>query len=406
MSEQLANRLKWWGVRVGVFLFVVFVVWWLFVPPYNVPKFETIENNETGFLIPLNVNGGEQVQLNSAAYLKEKRVATQRVQIHRQWVQRGWLYTTGEYMDTTRLIKVKRESVAREWTQEPASGTSPNDDAITVQAKNGPVIRVAFNCTAFIPESGDEYKHGTEEFLYYYKGDGLENVMDREVRNQVQAAAAEYCAKHSDDTLRGSQHELIEAVKADVIPFFSKRGVAITKLGLSGGFHYVNPAIQKSIDDATAAQSLKVAALAQQEKEKVEAQTKLQNQEIQNKTKLLNAEGEAKAKATELEGTAKAKQAAAKVEAETAKIEAEGKATATKVEADAEAYKMQKLDQFRDLVVSLKTIEVERAWRQLWQGTVPSTVINGGGANSAVPVLPLPAMPPPPPRNLSPAAKQ
>ncbi len=406
----MSDKQKKWAVIAGVSaaaFFVIFLMTWIFIiPPYNVPKFETIENNETGFVVPLNADTNSQMRFESAEYLADKKVAAKRVQIPRLWIQTGRMPAWGEYQDTVRLVKVNRSSVIREWTQDPAAGTSPNDDAITVQSKNGTTIRLAFTCTAYIPESdadkGDKAIHpeGAEHFLYYYKGDTLEHVMDQEVRARVQACAADFCSKHPDDELRGSQHELVEYVRTDVIAFFKKRGIDVTNLGLAGGFHYANPAIQKSIDDAIAAQQLKVAALAMQEKEKVEQGTKLLNQKIQNDTMLLAADGKAKSLAAELEGTAKAKQTAAKVDAETLKIEAEGKASATKIEADAENYKMGKLDQFRDLVLGLKTIEVEKAWRSLWQGGVPSTVIGGDGKNggNVLPVLPLPATPAPAPK--------
>lgn len=400
----MSEKQKKWAVIAGIsaaaFFFVFLLVWIFIIPPYNTPKFENIDNNETGFLVPLNADTNDQMQFESADYLKNKKVAAKRVQIPRVWIQTGRMPAWGEYQDTVRLIKVKRESVSRQWTEDPVASSTQSDDAITVQSKNGTRIRLAFNCTAYIPESDDAHPQGAEHFLYYYKGDSLENIMDREVRDRVQSAAAQYCAKLPDDTLRGSQHDLVEAVKEDVVPFFKKRGIEITNIGLSGGFHYTNPAIQKSIDDAIAAQQLKVAALANQDKEKVENETKLLNQKIQNDTMILQADGKAKALAAELEGAAKAKQAGAKVDAETARIEAEGKAAATKIEADAENYKMGKLDQFRDLVLGLKTIEVEKTWRSLWQGGVPSTVIGGDGKSggNVLPVLPLPPAPQPPPK--------
>ncbi len=389
------------AIGAGVFLVVLILVYVLLIPPYNQPKFENIENNETGFLIPLDTDTSGQVRFESAEYLKEKNVASKRVQIQKRWVQTGRLPAWGEYMDTVRLIKVKRESVSRQWTEDPVPNTPTSDDAITVQSKNGTRIRLAFNCTAFIPESDAEkgakaeHPEGAEHFLYYYKGDSLEHIMDREVRDRVQSAAAQYCAKLPDDTLRGSQHDLIEAVQSDVVPFFKKRGLLITNIGLSGGFHYTNMAIQKSIDDAIAAQQLKVAAQAMQEKEKVEQETKLLNQKIQNDTLILAAEGKAKALAAELEGSAKAKQSAARIEAETAKIEADGKASAVKAEAEAESFRMEKLEKYRDFVVALKTIEVEKTWRSLWGGGVPSTVIQGRETGT-IPFLPIPAVAPPP----------
>lgn len=402
MDDSTFKKLVVAGIG-GVLLFVLAIVgWYVFVPPYNVPKYEDITNTETGFLVPLDEDAASQVRFESAEYLEQKKVAAKRVQIQRRWVKNGWLPTTGEYLDTTRLIKVDRTSVIREWTQDPRTGTSPKDDAITAQSKDGTGLRLAFTCTAYIPESdadkGDKAEHqeGAQHFLYFYKGDTLVHVMDQEVRARVQAASSEYCAQFPLEALRGTQHELVEAVRLAVIPFFKKRGISITNIGLVGGFHYTNVGIQKSIDDAIVAQQLKVAAQAMQEKEKVEQTTKLLNQKIQNDTMKLEAEGKALAKAAELEGLAKAKLSADRVDAEAAKVQAEGKAAATKLEADAEAYRMSKLDQYREFVVALKGIEVEKAWRSLWTGGVPATVISGDGkTGNVVPFLPLPAVPVP-----------
>ncbi len=379
-------------VSAGVIFVLLIACWFLFVPPYNVPKFETIENNQTGFLVPLDQDTDQQAHFESAEFLKDKMVAAKRVQIYRRWVQRGWLYTNGEYLDTVRLIVVDRSPVIREWTQDPVSGTSPNDDALTGQSKDGTALRIAFTCTAYIPESDKDHPQGAEHFLYYYKGDTLAHVMDKEVRAKVQSVAAEFTAKFPLETLRGTQHELAEAVRKDVVPFFAKRGIAVTNIGLVGGFHYVNPGIQKSIDDAITAQQLKIVAQAKQEQEKVQQQTKLYNQEIDNKTIKLKAEGEALALSAKLEGEAKAKLAAAKIDAESAKVEAEGKANAVKLAADAESYKFGKLDNYRELVTVLKTLEVEGQWRSQWAGGVPSTIFSGQGGGQMVPIFPFGAL--------------
>jgi hypothetical protein len=363
-------------VGVVIFVFVLLISWVLFVPPYNVPKFENIENNQTGFLIPLDTDTTQQAQFESAAYLKDKKVAAKRVQIHKRWVQRGWLYTTGEYLDIERLITVDRSPVIKEWTDSAKSGTSPNDESISAQSKDGSGLKLNFTCTSYIPEADKDHPEGAEHFLYYYKGETLGHVMDKEVRARVQAVAAEFTAQYPLETLRGTQHKLVEAVREDVVPFFKKRGIAITSMGMVGGFHYTNEAIQKSIDDAIKAQQLKIVAMAQQEKEKIEQQTKLYNQEINNKTLKLKAEGEVLALQAKLEGEAKAKLAAAKVDAE-----------AVKVTAEAEAYKYQQLDQYKHLVMALKTLEMEQAWRMQWQGGVPQTVF--GSSGSIMPIFPF-----------------
>jgi regulator of protease activity HflC (stomatin/prohibitin superfamily) len=248
-------------------------------------------------------------------------------------------------------------------------------------------LKLNFTCTAFIPEIDENNPQGAEHFLYYYKGDTLEHIIDREVRARVQTVAAEFTAQFPLETLRGTQHKLADAVRADVVPFFKKRGISVTNVGLSGGFHYVNKELQKAIDDAIKAQQLKVTATAQQEKEKVEQQTRLQNQEITNKTLVLEAAGQAAANIARAEGDAKAKLAAANVDAEAAKVRATGEAAAIRIEADAEAYKYQQLEKSKDVMIMLKNIELERAWRSRWTGAVPSTVIQGG--HSVLPIFPM-----------------
>lgn len=357
---------------IGVIsFFVLIIIWFVFIPPYNIPKFENIENNQTGFLIPLDHETEAQVHFESAAYLKDKKVAAKRVQIHRRWIQKGWIYNFGEYIDVERLIVVDRLPVIREWTD-----NLTKDSSLSAQSKDGTGLKLNFTCTAFIPESNQENPEGAEHFLYYYKGESLSHVMDNEVRARVQSVAAEFCAQYTLETLRGTQHKLAEAVRDDVIAFFKKRGITVTNIGLVGGFHYVNKDIQKSIDDAIKAQQLKVAALAMQEKEKVEQQTKLQNQEIDNKTMKMEAEGRAAAKL-----------AAATVDAESAKIRATGEANAMKILTDADAYKYEQLSKYKELVLSLKALDVEMSWRTKWLGTVPNAVFQGMG--NSLPVFPL-----------------
>jgi len=279
------------AVSAGIIVFVALIVWFFFVPPYNTPKFEVIENNETGFLLPLDDGTGGIKHVDSIKMLGEGKIGVKRIQIPKKWNQTGWLYVWGNYLDEKRVVKVDRSTIGKEWTSEHHTGTNTTDESISAQSKDGMAFGCNFNCTAYIPESDDKSPEGAEHFLYYYKGDTLGHIMDSEVRIRVQAVTSDFASKYTFEKLRGTQHELVEAVREDVVPFFKRRGIAITKLGMIGGFHPRNPAIQKSIDDAVQAQQLKIAALAMQEKEKVEQQTKLQNQEIDNKTLIMAAEG-------------------------------------------------------------------------------------------------------------------
>lgn len=382
------NQIKL-AVGAALFLLLLVFVWFTFVPPYNVPKFESIDNNQTGFLVPLDQDTSSQTHFESAAYLADKKVAAKRVQIHRRWVQKGWLYTTGEYLDVERLIVVDRSPVIREWTDSIETGSNRKDDSLSGQSKDGTGLKLNFTCTAYIPNipESDKEPPGAEHFLYYYRGESLATVMDHEVRARAQSVAAEFTAQYSLETLRGTQHKLAEAVREDVVPFFAKRGVAITNIGMVGGFHYVNKDIEKSIDDAIKAQQLKVVATAVQDKEKVEFTTKLNNQQIENQTIKLRAEGEAIAYTAKLEGEARAHLAAAKVDAEANVVVAKGKADAVKLTADADAYKFTALAKNQDLVLSLKALEVEQAWKSQWTGVVPATIVQG--LSGGVPIFPF-----------------
>ncbi|HWI56066.1 MAG TPA: hypothetical protein VNZ22_02480, partial [Bacillota bacterium] len=76
------------------------------VRPYDRPEYVEIDTSETGFLIPLEGNGGEQVKFQSEDYLKARKVAAKRVQITHRWSQEGRLPTDGRWIPTVRLVKV------------------------------------------------------------------------------------------------------------------------------------------------------------------------------------------------------------------------------------------------------------------------------------------------------------
>ena len=87
--------------------------------------------------------------------------------------------------------------------------------------------------------------------------------------------AAEVAAKYPLDTLRSRKQEIADAVKKDVMSFFTARGVSVTTVGMFGGMTYENPDIQKAIDQTFIAQQLKTVSLA-----KFEAQQK-ENERIE-----------------------------------------------------------------------------------------------------------------------------
>jgi regulator of protease activity HflC (stomatin/prohibitin superfamily) len=189
--------------------------------------------------------------------------------------------------------------------------------------------------------------------------------MDHEVRGRIQQSAAEVAARYPLDVLRSKKQEIADAVKRDVTNFFATRGVSITTVGMFGGMTYENPEIQKSIDQTFIAQQLKVVAEA-----KFEAQKK-ENARIE-----LEAQGQA----------------------EKARREAVGLADARKTTAAAEAEALREVNrasleaQQNPLLLQLKSLEVEKARVEKWDGRYPQWWLGGAaGAGGPSVMFQLPA---------------
>ena len=317
--------------------------------PYDRPEFAEIDTSETGFLIPLEGQTDKQMAFESERYLNQKKVATKRVQVPHRWVQTGRMYWQGMWIGTVRLVKVDRSPVTREWTVDSSSGTAARDQAIWIESKDSVGFSVGFNCTASIQEAD------TARFLYMYRSKSLADMMDTEVRARIQSLAAEVASRYDLDALRSRKQEIIDEVRADVIPFFRERGITITTAGMFGGFKYQNKKIQEAIDDTFVAQQLKVVNDA-----KLQAQQK-ENQRV-----------ELEAKAT----------------ANKARTIAEGEADAIRKIAEAT-----QAAQSDPLFLRLKMLEVEQGRIDKWDGHYPNYLMQlGGAANSPELHLEVPAL--------------
>ena len=323
------------------------------IKSYDKPEYVEIDTSETGFLIPLEGDGTQQAKFQSEDYLKQRKVAAKRVEITHRWSQEGRISSDGRWIPTVRLVKVNRSPITREWM----SSATPNgegnrrpthsDQAIWIESGDSVGFSMGFTCTSYISE--DE----ASKFLYWYPSGSLQDVMDREVRARIQQVSAEVAAKYPLDVLRSKKQEISDAVKVDLTNFFATRGITITTVGMFGGMTYENPAIQKSIDDTFIAQQLKVVSEA-----KFEAQKK-ENERI------------------ELEATAVA---------EKARREAQGQADARLAGAKAEAEAIRLINtaaqesQNNPLLLQLKSLEVEKARVEKWDGRYPQWWMAGGAA--------------------------
>jgi hypothetical protein len=323
------------------------------IQPFDRPEYVEIDTSETGFLIPLEGDPGQQARFASEDYLKQRKVAAKRVQITHRWSQEGRMPQDGRWIAAVRLVKVNRSPVTREWTTAQTtvgSGAIQRaDKAIWIESGDSVGFSMGFTCTAFISEDD------AAKFLYWYPSGSLADVMDHEVRGRIQQAAAEVAAKYPLDGLRARKQEIADAVKRDVTNFFAVRGVTITTVGMFGGMTYENPDIQKAIDQTFIAQQLKVVAEA-----KFEAQKK------ENERLTLEAQGMAEKARREALGQADARRTAAAGEAEAIRV------------INSAALEAEK----NPLLLQLKTLEVEKARIEKWDGRYPQMWLAGSGSGS------------------------
>jgi regulator of protease activity HflC (stomatin/prohibitin superfamily) len=340
--------------------------------PFETPEYKNVSTSQTAYLIPLEGASKKQVKLDSAAAFDKLKVMKKRIQITKRWIDTGrrglwgigkW---NGKYIPTVDLITVERTPVTCEWTADPASGTSKKNQAIWAESEDSIEFSSGFNTTGYIKEEDASI------FLYFYKANSLASVMDQEVRNKIQEVVSEFAAGYKLDILRSKKKEMISKIREIVIPFFAKRGITITTIGMFGGFEYKNKEIQKSIDDVFVAQQLK----------NVEA---AQLAAMDDKKKRMKAEGEAEAdkieQIAEGKANAKKKDAQAIADALLMKAQAEAKSIQLVTEALKEA-------QRNPMFLEIKKLEVESQRILKWNGTVP--YMQMGASSNIVPMLQLP----------------
>jgi len=305
---------------------------------YDVPEYVEVDTSETAFVVPLENDGDGQAKFQSIDYLEAKKVALKRIQIPHRWNQTGRMWNTGEWIDTIRVIKVNRAPVTREWDAD-----KDKDKAIWLESRDSVGFSTGFNCTAMIKEED------AAKFLYWNRGGELSSVMDSEIRNRIMQVAFEVAQQFPLDTLRGEKQRVIDAVRADVVPYFADRGITISMIGMYGGMSYENEKIQVSIDNVF---------IAQQEKEVNRA--RFDAQQKANERIELEAMALAEKARTQAKGAADAKV-----------LEAKG-------EADSLALRAAAIKEAGPALFQLRTLEIEQARVERWDGRYPVTFFGSG----------------------------
>lgn len=238
----------------GLFVTVIAVTSITGCTPYDTPEFKEISPSQTAFLVPLEGKTSNQEAFQSEEFLAKHQVAVKRVQIPHRWVQKGRAYWSGEYLPTMRLIVVERKPVAREWTSTADSGTSAQNQAFQAASRDSVGFSIGMSCTAQIDEAN------AAKFLYRYNSKPLEEVIDQEFRTRAETKFVEFSALQDIATLRTTKGKLMQAVMADIEPYFLSRGITITSFGMKGEMQYNDEAIQTAINAKfTAAEELKAA---------------------------------------------------------------------------------------------------------------------------------------------------
>lgn len=205
-----------------------------------------IKPNETAFLIQLDGNSKTQKAFMSEEYLAENKVASKRVVI--PYVSVAGANFFAATVPAAKLIMVDRKPVTREWTRSEKTGTSPHNQAISVESKESIDFSIGVVLTASIPENS------AAKFLYHYAGTPLEVIADTNIRGYVQAALSREFGARDLDTARKEKALIFSQVFKETRDAFEKKGVSIDNLGYSEGMTYSDANIQKSINETFEAQ--------------------------------------------------------------------------------------------------------------------------------------------------------
>jgi hypothetical protein len=216
--------------------------------PAKKEKVINIEPNQTAFVVPLTGDSTSQLQFQSVEFLQDKQVAAKQIIIPQRKQSTGRGYWSYDWIPTVAVIIVDRTPVTREWTQADSTGTSKSNQAFGVESIESIDFKVGATCSALVEEA-----HAAE-FLYYFSGKSLAQVMDENVRGFIQA---ELFREFGHRTLlegQGQKSDIFELVFANTQAHFVELGITINSCGGSEGLIYTDPAVQAEINENFAIQ--------------------------------------------------------------------------------------------------------------------------------------------------------
>jgi len=236
--------------------------------PVKVLDMVEIGPNETAWAIPLDAaSQAGQVKFNSIEFLNQKKVAAKRVMIDKVPRTIGRMWYDIEWIPATRVIKVDRSLVTREWTDASDTGSSAKKEGIGVVTKDSVQLRVGLTVTASIDEDD------ASTYLYYHGERPLSDVLNQNVRS---FAVAELTKEYSDLNLSAAQTNstaIYNRLFEDAKVAFKAKGITIQYLGNAEGLTYSDPNVQQSINRSYNAQQDARTAQMEQDAQKIRNQT-------------------------------------------------------------------------------------------------------------------------------------
>lgn len=212
--------------------------------PAKLPVYETVGANETAFVLPLEGdNLGKQKQFKSIEYLESKKVAAKRIMIPTKKFSTGRLWMDYKWEKNSLVIKVDRAPVTREWTSDPANGTSNRNEILDMESLESIEFGIPLTVTAYVKENN------TAKFLYYYAGKQLHNVIDLNVRSFCQAYLSNQFGSLDLKEGRRQKNKFIKSLFDSASVHFDDKGITIDVIGAAGGMNYKDKEIQTSINE-------------------------------------------------------------------------------------------------------------------------------------------------------------
>ncbi len=248
-----------------------------FIKPFKEVVRVPVESNESAFVVPLlGENLEKQKNIMSIAYLEKNKVQSKLIEIPQKWVQTGraFIWSTGKYIDTVKVIKVNMSPQSRKWDDVKTKGKAV-DDGFTVESSDSIGFIIGAVTQAKINQ------RDASLFLASYSGNNLTSILDADVRSFIGNILTRECGKLDIEACKLGKSKIFKTVKDETVKHFKQYGITITHLGQSGQINYINEDIQKAIDKKATADAAVKVAKKEQKRKIIEATTKMKQQVIE-----------------------------------------------------------------------------------------------------------------------------